>query len=386
MRLPILASVVTLLVVSPFSQPVGAVSSVLGLYQQGLQQLQSGRYRQAIAVFDQITRVDPTFAPAFSGRCAAHLALGDGRTALPQCDRALYLDPNHGFGHVVLGELKLAFGDYDEAEIEAEQALLADPKVRYPQAYNIFAEVAIERGFFRDALPDLNLAINLDSGYARAYANRGLVYAELGDQEAAIDDYAVALRLAPNTEVPESIAMGVAERLLEGVEADEDPQVALATYAQVLELDPELAAAHSGRGVVLLGQGDEEEAVAAFEQALAIDRNDVVATENLAELRPPEPEPTPEPVVAEPSRDEIYLERFRTGTAALDIGSLELNDTRLIGLAQVACSTLEVEDADEAQATTAVITGLGPDADESVARPVADVIVQEGVQVYCPES
>ncbi|QRM57289.1 adenylate/guanylate cyclase domain-containing protein [Sinorhizobium sp. BG8] len=82
-------------------------------------------------------------------------------------------------------------------------------------------------------------AVELDPGYARAYAG-------IADCDAAIRDWDAA-------EIP----LG---RILE-------------MSLKALSLDPDLAEAHTSRGIALHQSGHDEEARAAFERALELDRN-----------------------------------------------------------------------------------------------------------------
>jgi adenylate cyclase len=82
-------------------------------------------------------------------------------------------------------------------------------------------------------------AVELDPNYARAYAG-------IAECDAALRDW-------PPDDFP-----------LSGI---------MATSAKALELDPDLAEAHASRGLALHQDGQDMEAVAAFERALKLDAN-----------------------------------------------------------------------------------------------------------------
>ena len=52
-------------------------------------------------------------------------------------------------------------------------------------------------GKFQDALNDLDKAISIDPGYAKAYSNRGVTRGALQQNNAAIADFSQAIRLDP---------------------------------------------------------------------------------------------------------------------------------------------------------------------------------------------
>ena len=52
-------------------------------------------------------------------------------------------------------------------------------------------------GQFQEALNDLDRAIAIDPGYAKAYSNRGVTRGALQQNQAAISDFSQAIRLDP---------------------------------------------------------------------------------------------------------------------------------------------------------------------------------------------
>ncbi|NJK64549.1 MAG: tetratricopeptide repeat protein [Synechococcaceae cyanobacterium SM2_3_1] len=266
------------------------------LYRQGVQLLQSERYSQALATFDRVVQQNPRYAPGYSGRCAAFFALGNGSVALENCNQAILLDPNLAVAYIHRGNVYLAFGDLEAAFADAEQSLVADPKVPMPGAFLILGQVALEEADFETALDELDKAILLDTNLAQAYQIRGQVYQALANEEAAIADFVRALRLDPRLTPPPGVQEAVVNQLLLDGQAKLDQNelgAALADFNLALSLNPQAAGAYNGRGLVLRAQGNEAAAIAEFERALELDENNVVAQEQLAELRPPTPNSCP---------------------------------------------------------------------------------------------
>lgn len=62
-------------------------------YARGARYFRQQRYAAAIPDFDQAIRLNPAFAQAYTGRCAANAATGKLDRAVADCDRALQLNP-----------------------------------------------------------------------------------------------------------------------------------------------------------------------------------------------------------------------------------------------------------------------------------------------------
>src|ERR1041384_5096774 len=73
----------------------------------------------------------------------------------------------------------------------------ASPQVR-AQLHTELGAGYYERGQMEVALDELNTAVKIDPNYAPAYNIFGLVYAVLGDDRKAEQNFARALQLAPN--------------------------------------------------------------------------------------------------------------------------------------------------------------------------------------------
>jgi tetratricopeptide (TPR) repeat protein len=128
--------------------------------------------------------------------------------------------------------------------------------------------------YVQRALADLNRAIELDSGLApiyanrgqlvKAYANRGASYLRKGDVDGALADFDRAIELQP--QAPEALAGRAQANLKKGLAAKALPDV-----EQALSLDPNDPFAHDTRAHVLAALGRRKEAIAEYRKALAIE-------------------------------------------------------------------------------------------------------------------
>ncbi len=156
------------------------------------------------------------------------------------------------------------------------------PETTLTQRAQIRTELAAgyyERGQMDVALEELGEAARLDAGYARIYNVYGLVYAAMGDNAKAEENYRRALSLAPaDSEIHHNwgaflCSTGRAREALPEFEQ---------AYRNPLYRTPEIALINAGKCSVSLGdfaRGDQY-----FRQALTVVPNQPIAAYNLALL------------------------------------------------------------------------------------------------------
>ncbi|MBM4137528.1 MAG: tetratricopeptide repeat protein, partial [Nitrospira sp.] len=111
----------------------------------------SGKYKEAIDVFNRAIELNPKDARAYNNRGSAYQDSGNYWQAINDYNRAIELDPN-------------------------------------ARAYNNRGSAYQDSGNYWQAINDYNRAIELDPN-ARAYNNRGAAYYSLGNYKQAIKDY-----------------------------------------------------------------------------------------------------------------------------------------------------------------------------------------------------
>jgi tetratricopeptide (TPR) repeat protein len=136
----------------------------------------TGRLSEARTVYEQATRTDPTYVPAFRGLARAALAEGDRRRAGIAIAKATALKPGDPQTIVLGGCIELAEGRSDAARKSFEQAL------------------AIE--------PDNALAITL----------LGLLHERDGNTTGAAEAYSRALRIAPDEPLARQLIVDLGNR------------------------------------------------------------------------------------------------------------------------------------------------------------------------------
>jgi tetratricopeptide (TPR) repeat protein len=190
-------------------------------------------YKGAIADFDQVLRLNPSYEAAYTGRGVARGNSGDEKGAIEDLTQAIRINPNNVRAYAARGSRKVALGDKQGADADFKKAL----------------------------------SLNIDPQDYRAYNNRGSVRTELGDKEGAIADYDQAIRLNPNFPLAYKNRGGTRWVL-------EDKKGALADYDQAIKLDPQFAEAYKVRGSLRSALGDKQGAISDYDQAIRLNPND----------------------------------------------------------------------------------------------------------------
>lgn len=198
------------------------------------------------------------------------------------------------------------------AKIEhvANQPVPTEDQLEAEKHFNEGYQLA-EDQHFDAALEEYNEAIRLNPSFPEAYNNRGVIYMNYEDYQAAIDDFTRSIELE-NTQLylPYSnradalILTQQYDRALadcdQAIELNpEFPsayqnrgrvhfytgqlELAQQDFSRVIELDPELATAYVGRGAVRAGLGDLHGAIEDFGQAMELDTNELDAHNNRGE-------------------------------------------------------------------------------------------------------
>jgi TolB-like protein/Flp pilus assembly protein TadD len=161
------------------------------------------RLESARALFQDAIEIDSDFAEAYAGLCNTFLALyGRSRSteyfelAERACHRGVTLDAAAGDVHSALGSLYRESGQYDEAEIEFERAMLLNSMDI--QSYIGLAETFAHQDRLDEAEDLYRRVIELQPGIWRGYIELGRFFFYTGRLQESIDAFSRAVRLAPD--------------------------------------------------------------------------------------------------------------------------------------------------------------------------------------------
>lgn len=129
------------------------------------------------------------------------------------------------------------------------------------------------------AFAQFQRALELDATYANTYTNRGCVYHVLGQWEAALADYAQAIRLGRS-----SINAKVQNNRGLLYLMQNEPKRALRDLNRAIELAPDYANAYVNRGLAYVQIDQYDQALNDFEYALRLNPKHVLAKYNRAYL------------------------------------------------------------------------------------------------------
>lgn len=183
----------------------------------------------AVAAYTRAIELDPDYADAYDNRGFIKMNRGDLVGAIADFGQAIRLRPDKFEGYMNRGTAYLMHEEFSAAITDLDQALAISPK--YPTAYHnrgnayhglgktaeaiadftraieIYpapafyysrgAELSIA-GKPTEALADYAKAIEINPEYARAYANRGVIFWELDKPADADREFEQAFKLDPN--------------------------------------------------------------------------------------------------------------------------------------------------------------------------------------------
>lgn len=281
-------------------------SDISQLLQTGLEHHQSGRLREAEAIYQSLIKDQPQHPDAWHLLgILAHQA-GNNEAAVNLIEKAIEIKPDVADFYNNCGEAYRAQQNYDKAISMYEQALaispgfagasnnlgntfkemgrLEDAVVCYKQAiandpdffiaHNNLGIALKELGRPQDAVPHYEKAIDLMPGYAEAHNNLGNVLQELEKVAEAVLHYRKAIAIMPGYAEAHS-NLGNALRELDRQEE------AIDHYHKAIAIKPDFAMAHYNLGIALDELGRPEEAINAYEQAIAIKPDYAEACNNL---------------------------------------------------------------------------------------------------------
>jgi tetratricopeptide (TPR) repeat protein len=171
---------------------------------------------------------------------------GHWKNSVELFNHALEVTKNNYLAHNNLGLALFNEGRTEEAINQYNLSLRIKPLVMdHVLAYNNRGIAYSRLGMYRNALEDLNKAIEMKSDYADAYGNRGVIYSSLGQNQLAFEDFNKAIQLQPDfADLYNN--RGVAYTKL-GLY-----QSAVVDFSKAIELNPYYADAYYKRGLVYL--------------------------------------------------------------------------------------------------------------------------------------
>jgi tetratricopeptide (TPR) repeat protein len=155
-----------------------------------------GDQDEAIKVYTETIRLDPTCAPAHYGLGLARQRKNDLNGAAAAYRDAIRNDVAYVPAHVNMGRLLMDEGNLDGAVVEFLAAIRIDRDHAIAH-YNLGLALR-KKGDLNGAIAEYKEAIRIRPKYADAHTNLGWVLQLRGDLEGAVTKYKDALRVDPN--------------------------------------------------------------------------------------------------------------------------------------------------------------------------------------------
>lgn len=161
----------------------------------------------------------------------------------------------------------LQSGETDKAIVSVNAEIASDPKNIV--AYFLRGAAYLQKGNFKAALEDYNLVIKAAPnapGIEQAYNNRGVIRHRNGDKDGALEDFNKAISLNPNYAAPYN---GQGNILTDRGKLDD----ALSSFNSAIKLDANPIAAYSGRGDVWFQKGELDKALNDYNKYIELNQN-----------------------------------------------------------------------------------------------------------------
>lgn len=190
---------------------------------------------EAFDVSEELVRLAPDAAAAWSILAAVHRRYGDAAGAARLWERALEVDPRHAVAHRRLGEVAEEAGDVEEAERRFRLALAADPSAL--DVAGQLADALVRRNELAAATELLEAFVAAHPRVADAWATLGKTRVRRGDTQGAREAFERAIDIDPDSREAHQ-GLG---RLLQSLG---DPDAARPHLKAVVRLDDEKARRH----------------------------------------------------------------------------------------------------------------------------------------------
>ena len=168
--------------------------------------LKSSLAYEKIEYFTIALELNPKLSAAYEKRGMLYYYQGKYNKTIQDFQRVTELEPFAPEAYRMLGLAYVKKGNLDEAIANFTRAIELDPQL--VSAYSYRAEAYRLKGVEAEAIRDSTKAIELggnEQTIGRAYATRAKSYRELGQSEAANADFNIALRLAPEYNIYNSL-------------------------------------------------------------------------------------------------------------------------------------------------------------------------------------
>ena len=220
-------------------------------FYRGVAEFKLGHYETAIKDFNKVNELDTAVRVVHAYKGFAYRQLGESEKSLASF--SVYMksrDNLSALDYRLIGKAKMSVGDVDGAIKDFESAI--DKNGGESEHYYLYMAL-ISNAEYKEALTQINLAIDENKNFYGYYLNRGNTKLLLGDFDNALEDYDYALFLEPS--IPDSY-------FLRGQALDtlEQHDLAIIDFTRAIDLNPQDGTYYSKRGNARFASGNREAA------------------------------------------------------------------------------------------------------------------------------
>ena len=249
--------------------------------------VRQGRIADARAVFERAVELDPNLGKGHRGLGQALLSLGDADAAVPHLERAAALVPLDGAAQASLARAYTLTGDRDKARAAAEKSRGLEQLHSFPDPVTLevgnagaSASICFRRarelmdgGDYRNAIPNLEIALEHLTQNPFIHARLGRCYTETGRLDLAESHFLKAVEMNPS--MPDVLA-----QLGSFASTRADFERAIQFYWRSLAVDPLSAKTHALLAAALAQTGRTEAALQEFARGAEVGTLDAIDENN----------------------------------------------------------------------------------------------------------
>lgn len=235
---------------------------------QAEEYFKAGKLSQAIEAYKEAIKTDPTQVANFVALARVQVFAGQYEEAIVNTQNALLKNNNNALAHAVQGWALGFLDKYGEAELQIKQALSLDANSALAHAY--YAEILINQGdynLYDKAIAESKTARDLDPSLLEVHRARGIVLLNTQNVEQSIEEFQAALAINKNI-ADLHLNLGVAYKLLQKLDLAQESL--LAAYA----LNPTDTIALTELSRAFFADGRYPQAAQYAEEAVRVDPSD----------------------------------------------------------------------------------------------------------------
>jgi tetratricopeptide (TPR) repeat protein len=185
--------------------------------------------------------------------------VGYWQNSITLFDHTLKVTDNNWLAYNIRGAAYNGLGNYKQAIEDLNKAIEIEPG--YADAYYNRGIAYKGLGNYKEAIEDFDRAIEIRPGFAEAYIKRGLAYTMLGNSKQAIEDFTRASKRS-------EAALDWFNKARELINTD--PKKTIEYLNNAIKLQPNFVEAYDVQGVTYEGLGQYQRAIEDFNQAIRL--------------------------------------------------------------------------------------------------------------------